>query len=103
MIEKIIIIINYGFIIFLNFLIFIYIKWHYIYYNKSVYEYDIYEEQSIVNICLISIFILFITIPFVFIGNKSKVLKYIKLALYIIYLCLMLSFIYIYFPERYLN
>ena len=103
MIKKITIIINYGFMIFLNFLIFIYIKGHYIYYNKSVYEYDILEEEAIANICLISIFILFTTIPFIFIGNKNKVLKYIKLALYITYLCLMLSFIYIYFPEKYLN
>jgi len=50
----------------------------------------------------INIFLI-ITIPFIFTGNKSKALKYIKLALYITYLCLMLSFIYLYFPERYLN
>lgn len=62
MIKKITIILNYVFIIFLNFLIFIYIKGHYIYYNKSVCEYDGFEGESILNICLISIFVLFSTI-----------------------------------------
>ncbi|OAL80415.1 hypothetical protein AY606_15460 [Acinetobacter sp. SFB] len=103
MIKKIIFILNFGFIIFLNILIFIYIKLHYIYYNKPVYEYDLFENDAVVNISLISILLFVTTIPFIFIGNKVKIIRYIKFILYMIYLCLMFSFIYIYFPEKYLN
>lgn len=103
MIKKIIFILNLSFIVFLSFLISMYIKLHCIYYNKPAYEYDLYENDGLVSISFISILLLLLTIPFILIGNDVKILKYIKFTLYIIYLCLIFSFIYIYFPKNYLN
>ncbi len=89
-------------VLFLMFLIYLYVKLHVVY--AGIKEFDTYDTDGIVSITITSL-IIFVTVsPFALFMNFKALptLKYLTWVLYAIYVLLLFTLIYWYYPRQYI-
>lgn len=87
---------------FLLFLIYAYIKFHRVY--AAIKEFDTYETDGVLSITFTSLLIFVVVSPFAWFMNAKALpkFKYVTWLLYAVYVLLLFSLIYWYFPRRYI-
>lgn len=87
---------------FLLFLIYSYIKLHVVY--AGIKEFDTYETDGVLSITITSLLIFIVVSPFACLMNAKALsqFKYVTWVLYAVYVLLLFSLIYWYFPRRYI-
>jgi hypothetical protein len=87
---------------FLLFLIYAYIKFHWVY--AAIKEFDTYETDGVLSITFTSLLVFVVVSPFVWFMNAKALsqFKYVTWVLYALYVLLLFSLIYWYFPRRYI-
>ena len=87
---------------FLVFLIYVYIKLHVLY--AGIKEFDTYETDGVLSVTFTSLLIFIVVSPFACLMNAKALpeFKYVTWMLYAVYVLLLFSLIYWYFPRRYI-